>query len=419
MTDRYALPGSRRFPQVEPDAAFWLRTPVPRALSLEEIRRELDHALDEFDETGTPDAQTDLTRVRRLAERNEDRAFFETEEKLSAFLREGDYILRPLPAGSTQASPSPIYPPPGSVYNRRDPIDDPFLKNGAELARLFEAETPGLWHRHILNILLDPTITGGPGQTLSPPRQALIWAALDVAISSALQAAWYYKWFSLDDRRFSFRERPWEADDQIPILYDYMIAYDAAGDIVRGQLRNNPSPTPGTPRHPAYPSGHSTYSAAASHVLGCFFPRYRGSFRLLANNIGRARIWAGVHWFQDHLAGQRIGSTVGRLVMDQLNRSGIAVQPSPLIEVPDQAQLRRIEDEFYRRSRSPDNFCPRPPVLVEVDPDRPRRAEPEWVMNPGGYFDVSAAQSVTPKADEDGEFDIEQKDRRGEEKSAD
>jgi membrane-associated phospholipid phosphatase len=54
-------------------------------------------------------------------------------------------------------------------------------------------------------------------------------------------------------------------------------------------------PTPGTPRHPAYPSGHSTYSAAAAFTLIAFFPQYAEDLLRLADNTGVARLWAGVH----------------------------------------------------------------------------------------------------------------------------
>ena len=47
--------------------------------------------------------------------------------------------------------------------------------------------------------------------------------------------------------------------------------------------------SPGTPRHPAYPSGHSTYSGAASEILSFFFPDYRADLDRLADNIGIAR----------------------------------------------------------------------------------------------------------------------------------
>ncbi len=63
----------------------------------------------------------------------------------------------------------------------------PVIRTGRELARWFESETPGHGHRHALNLLLRDA-------NWSPPRQAWVWAALDITIYSALLAAWYYKW---------------------------------------------------------------------------------------------------------------------------------------------------------------------------------------------------------------------------------
>lgn len=249
---------------------------------------------------------------------------------------------------------------------------------------------------------------------LSPPRQALIWAALDAAISSALQAAWYYKWFSLDERRFSFRRRPSEADDSPPVEYDYMLAYDTQGNIIRGAMRNDPPRSPGTPRHPAYPSGHSTYSAAASVVLGCFFPKYRGSFNLLANNIGRARIWGGVHWFQDHDAGQRIGRRVGELIIAQLNESGIPVTPQPLLPPPDEAALRRLENSYYRAAREGllcansdrrgEDFCSGTGQGVTLAEDKEGGAAGSGRMNPGADYDRRAASTGADQTDAEDPF---------------
>ena len=63
----------------------------------------------------------------------------------------------------------------------------------------------------------------------------------------------------------------------------------------------------------AYGSGHSTYSKAASEVLRAFLPDCWGrrdvpngmvyeihtGLDLLANSIGEARFWGGVHWRKD------------------------------------------------------------------------------------------------------------------------
>lgn len=209
----------------------------------------------------------------------------------------------------------------GAVYNTLRPDSGPVIATGRELARMFEAETPGLAHRQALSFLLKDS-----GWT--PPRQARAWAALDIAIYSALLAAWHYKW-NTGDLAISYRRRPWEADHTLSILFDHAVNADGSGD---GPLRHAPEPSPGTPRHPAYPSGHSTYSAAASEVLKALFPGYDTPLDDLADNIGLARLWAGIHWRSDHTFGQMVGRAIGQLVIAQLNADGAG--GPPLIPAP-------------------------------------------------------------------------------------
>jgi hypothetical protein len=233
------------------------------------------------------------------------------------------------------------------VFNYARGENFPVIATGAELARYFENETPGLAHRQALNFMIRDT-------NWSPPRQALVWAALDVAILSALEAAWYYKWLSPDPNT-SRRERPVEfalanqcrfhvlfdrpvnglGSDSLEDLVSYR--HPAAPVLERDGRRPDFFPpvgghiaqSRGTPRHPAYPSGHSTFSAAASELLSFFFPDYRVELDRLADNIGMARLWGGVHWRSDHTAGQMLGRTVACLLIDQLKRSGIPLVPPP------------------------------------------------------------------------------------------
>jgi membrane-associated phospholipid phosphatase len=228
------------------------------------------------------------------------------------------------------------------------------ITTGLELATLFEAETPGLWHRHVLNLLFDPRapLFGGNAQaspaSLSPPRQALVWAALDVAISSALMAAWNYKWIMDEDERVAYRQRPVEFDESFDVLFDLTVNLDADGNLLgRGPNKKpKPNPSPGTPRHPAYPSGHSTYSAAASEVLGCLFPDFRDEFDKLANNIGWARLWGGVHWESDHTFGAEVGRAVGRLIIAQLDATGIGAMPEQPLNPPDPEEVIDAANQY-------------------------------------------------------------------------
>lgn len=330
---KYRLSG----PQVEPGASYWNRCPVPCPVSYKELVTVTDDPLSPY---YFPPYPTDPAVVQaEFAELLElERLRFDPYRvvsttpcrercPLSAFL-----LLRPQPLGAT------------INFARGDNF--PVIFNGAELARYFENETPGLAHRLAANYLLRES-------GWSPPRQALVWAALDVAIYSALSAAWYYKWIGRPDT--SRRERPWEfaVANKCPlhVLFDRPLnglGSDSVDDLVSYANpmapvleRNGRRPdffppvggyintSPGTPRHPAYPSGHSTYSGAASELLSFFFPDYREELDRLADNIGIARLWAGVHWRSDHTAGNKLGRTVACLVIDQLKRSGIPLVPPP------------------------------------------------------------------------------------------
>lgn len=250
----------------------------------------------------------------------------------------------------------------GAVTNTARDGASPVIGSGRELARYFESETPGLSHRLALNYMIREV-------QWAPPRHAWIWAALDTTIYSALVAAWYLKWRVPAAKRISFRPRPWECFHELDVLFDRLPNSTNSADAERralplGQRPNrsdnsnfapwNPpntmppplaregevappeayprdvidglppsQPTPGTPRHPAYPSGHSTYSAAATRLLIEFFPRYREELCRLADNIGMARLWAGVHWRSDHTYGQFVGTAVAEMVIEQLRGSGI------------------------------------------------------------------------------------------------
>ncbi|MGP1345451.1 MAG: vanadium-dependent haloperoxidase, partial [Phycisphaerales bacterium] len=104
-----------------------------------------------------------------------------------------------------------------------------------------------------------------------------------------------------------------------------------------------------TPAFPGYPSGHSTYSAAAATILALhtgsdeipggpirftaggesFLELEHGpahavelewhSFSEAAAEAGKSRLWGGIHpWFDD-AGGQRVGREVARLVRERVN----------------------------------------------------------------------------------------------------
>ena len=86
-----------------------------------------------------------------------------------------------------------------------------------------------------------------------------------------------------------------------------------------------------TPAHPEYPSGHSTLSGAASHLLATVFgddtsftidsetlPGTIKSFSSFSDalaDIHNARVWAGIHFRTACLLGSELGVKVADWIM--------------------------------------------------------------------------------------------------------
>jgi hypothetical protein len=336
----YNLPG----PQVEPAASYWTECRPPCVITIQEILGE-GFTLPPYPVYPGPVAFDEIEELMELAAlRDNPGAIFSKEDNrqrrgISPFLQ-----LRPQPLGAVfnkerahdRCNDRCLDMPECQRECGHKPDDDdvPVILTGRELARYFESETPGIAHRLALNYLL-------PTTNWSPPRQALVWMALDVAIYSALAAAWYFKWRG--PAGVSRRPRPIECDYRVSVLYNRAVDCDGDAD---GERRTMPMPSPGTPRHPAYPSGHSTYSAAASEVLSYFFPDYAGEFDDLADNAGLARLWAGIHWRSDHTAGQALGRFVARRLLKQITNRCPTAPPDPC---------------------NPDPPCPPIPTKAELD----------------------------------------------------
>ena len=291
----YGLPG----PQVEPDGSFWTidPAPLPTVPRMSELIKRTDDPDHPWYFPPYPDDQQTRDEIQEL--------------KVLASLRDDPEALAAPEAAQPRLGICPflqLRPQPlGAVYDLERAADEPVIATGRELARYFEGETPGLGHRHALNYLL-------AGMPWSPTRQGRIWMALDTAVYGGLLAAWHYKWFSGRDR-VGYRPRPVEVDYRVSVLFNAPPNATGSGD---GRPRQAPQPSPGTPRHPAYPSGHSTVAGAASEMLSYFFPDQSGLFDQLADNCGMARLWAGIHYRSDHERGIRLGRSVARAIIEQL-----------------------------------------------------------------------------------------------------
>jgi undecaprenyl-diphosphatase len=66
-----------------------------------------------------------------------------------------------------------------------------------------------------------------------------------------------------------------------------------------------------TPGSPSFPSGHTATAFAGAAVVGAFYPRLRWPLFALATLVGLSRIYLGVHFALDVVAGAILGVSIG------------------------------------------------------------------------------------------------------------
>jgi hypothetical protein len=147
---------------------------------------------------------------------------------------------------------------------------------------------PGIWNQILLDTVRE--------QRMSTPHIARAFALLNVSQSDAGDAAW--------DCKYTFwSPRP----------------VNAIRDL--GLDPNFTSFLP-TPVFPSYISGHSTYSAAASEVLGYLFPARAADFKAKAQEAAVSRLYGGIHYRSDNDVGLEVGTKVGQYAVQRARQDG-------------------------------------------------------------------------------------------------
>jgi undecaprenyl-diphosphatase len=107
-----------------------------------------------------------------------------------------------------------------------------------------------------------------------------------------------------------------------PSIFITVLVADVLADLLArvGKLvvqRHRPFETqlgPPSNTH-SFPSGHSATAFACATVLSAYAPRWRVPFYLLATLIALSRIYNGMHYPTDVLAGAALGVLVGLFVL--------------------------------------------------------------------------------------------------------
>jgi membrane-associated phospholipid phosphatase len=146
------------------------------------------------------------------------------------------------------------------------------------------ATPPGQWMRIAQGLVAE--------RSLTTTEAAGVYAALGTALHDAAVACWESK-------------------------YHYMFARPVQALRERGKTF---VPLIKTPPHPSYPSGHASFSGAASAVLAAAFPDAAEQLRQQAEEAARSRVLGGIHWPIDSAAGLDQGAQVAARVLDRLER---------------------------------------------------------------------------------------------------
>ncbi|MDQ6872744.1 MAG: phosphatase PAP2 family protein [Gemmatimonadota bacterium] len=129
---------------------------------------------------------------------------------------------------------------------------------------------PGHWNDVALEYVRDAQF--------SEVRAARVFALLNMAMHDAAVGCWEAKFHY-------FSPRPSQMDPSI-----------------KTQI--------GLPNFPSYPSGHSTFSAAAASVLSYLFPSGAVGFESMRDEAGVSRLYGGIHYRSDIEGGKTHGARI-------------------------------------------------------------------------------------------------------------
>jgi len=128
------------------------------------------------------------------------------------------------------------------------------------------------------------------GLRLSEVRWARNLALLNMSLMDAAICCW-------DAKYAYFNPRPSQVNSQIKTLT-------------------------GLPNFPAYTSGHSTFSGAASEILGHLNPGRAGDYKAMAEEASLSRLYGAIHYRSDIEIGMKMGRALGQKAIERARIDG-------------------------------------------------------------------------------------------------
>jgi membrane-associated phospholipid phosphatase len=88
------------------------------------------------------------------------------------------------------------------------------------------------------------------------------------------------------------------------------------------QLDPEVKPAFATPNHPSYPAAHACSSISITRVLGYLFPRDAEALAALGERAAESRVWVGIHYRSDIVAGRQLALAIANRVIERAMRDG-------------------------------------------------------------------------------------------------
>ena len=123
-----------------------------------------------------------------------------------------------------------------------------------------------------------------------PPRAARAYLLANVALFDASISCFEAKYFY-------WAARPFQLDPELKPLFT-------------------------TPNHPSYPAAHACQTGAAALTLAALFPAEAPGLEAAWHEAGESRIWAGIHFRSDIVAGDEIARKVAGAVIERARADG-------------------------------------------------------------------------------------------------